>query len=66
MDHLNILRINNPRIRNNGIKLGKPTKDTAPFLFNSKGRCEIKLKDLATDESLRQNKPLLKDLKGKI
>ena len=45
------MRVNNPRIRNNGIKLGKPTKENPPFLFNNKYKCEIKLKDLATEES---------------
>ena len=59
LNHLSIMRINGPRIRNNGTKLGKPNKDTAPFLFNSKGRCELNLKDLATDESLRETKQFL-------
>ena len=62
LDHLSIMRINGPKIRNNGTKLGKPTKDTAPYLFNSKGRCELKFKDLATDESLANNKPIFKNL----
>ena len=50
LNHLSIMRINGPRIRNNGTKLGKPTKDNAPYLFYSKGRYELKLKDLATEE----------------
>ena len=50
------------RIRNNGTKMGKPTKNNAPYLFNSKGRCELKLKDLATEESLSNNNPVLKNL----
>ena len=37
--HFSIMRVNNPRIRNNGIKLGKPTKENAPFLFNNKDKC---------------------------
>ena len=41
---------------------GKTTQVNAPYLFNSKGRCEIKLKDLATMESLANNKPILKIL----
>ena len=59
MEHLNIImRINNPRIMNNGITLGKPTEDTAPFLFNSKGRCKVKLKDLAICHLLYKLLPL--------
>ena len=54
LNHLSIMRINSPRIRNNGTKLGKPTNDIAPLLFNSKGRCELELTDLATEESLRK------------
>ena len=60
MDHLSIIRTNGPRIRNNGTRMGKPTQLNAPYLFNSKGRCELKLKDLATAESLTNNKPILK------
>ena len=66
MDHLQIIRINGPRIRNNGTKMGKPTQENAPYLFNSKGRCEVKLKDLATPESLADNKPILKNLQDII
>ena len=36
LNHLNIMRINGHRIRNNGTKLGKPTKDDAPYIFNNK------------------------------
>ena len=42
--------------------MGKPTQLNAPYLFISKGRCEIKRKDLATMESLANNKPILKNL----
>ena len=42
--------------------MGKPTQNNAPYLFNSKGRCELKLKDLATKESLANNKVILKNL----
>ena len=63
LDHLKkIIRINGPRIRNGGMKMGSPTLANAPYLFNEKGRCEIKLKDLATHESLIENKPVLKNL----
>ena len=58
------MKINGPRIRNNGTKLGKPTKDNAPYLFNSKGRYELELKYLATEESLINNKPVLKNRQG--
>ena len=49
LNHLSILRTNYPRIRNNGTRMGKPTQNNAPYLFNSKGRCELKLKDMATE-----------------
>ena len=42
--------------------MGTPTLANAPYLFNEKGRCEIKLKDVATHESLIKNKPVLKNL----
>ena len=60
LNHLSIIRTNGPRIRNNGTRMGKPTQVNAPYLINSKGRCEIKLKDLATMESLANKKPILK------
>ena len=41
-------------------------QETAPLLFNNKERCEIKLKDLATEDSPRQDKAVLKDLQGII
>ena len=46
MDHLKIIRINGPRIRNNGIKMGNPKQKNAPYLFNNKGRCEINSRTL--------------------
>ena len=49
LNHIGIIRINGPRIRNNGTRMGKPTQNNAPYLFNSKGRCELKLKDLGTE-----------------
>ena len=49
-------------IRNNGTKMGNPTQENAPYLFNNKGRCDIKIKDLTTPESLSENKPVLKNL----
>ena len=55
LNHLSIIRTNGPRIRNNGTRMGKPTQNNAPYLINSKGRCELKLKDLATEESLVNN-----------
>ena len=64
LNHLSIIRTNGPRIRNNGTRMGKPTQNNAPYLFNSKGRCELKLKDLATEESLANNKPILKNLQN--
>ena len=33
-------------MRINGTKLGKPTKNNAPYLFNSKGRWKPALKDI--------------------
>ena len=66
LDHLKkIIRINCPRIRNGGTKMGTPTIANAPYLFNAKGRCEIKLKDLATPESLIENKPVIKKPTGR-
>ena len=43
MDHLSIIRTNGPMIRNNGTRMGKQTQINAPYLFNSKERCELKL-----------------------
>ena len=63
LNHLSIIIIIGPRINKNGTRMGKPTQNNAPYLFNSKGRCERKLKDLATEESLRNNKPVLKTFK---
>ena len=42
--------------------MGIPTPENAPYLFNSKGRFELKLKDLTTPESLTENKPIMKSL----
>ena len=64
LDHLKIIRINGPRIRNNGTKMAIPTPENAPYLFNTKGRCELKLKDLTTPESLTENKPIMKNLQN--
>ena len=42
--------------------MGTPTLGNAPYLFNDKGRCELKLTDLTTPESLTENKPIIKNL----
>ena len=42
----------------------KSSLENAPFLFNNKDKCEIKLKDLTTEESPSQNKPVLKESQG--
>ena len=49
-----IIRVNNRRLRNNTIKVGRPTKISAPDLLNSRDVCEVKLIDLATLESMRE------------
>ena len=56
--HLEVIKTNGPR--GGKLKLSKPTIHNAPYLFNSRGICELSTAALSTVDSIKEGNPVIR------
>ena len=56
--HLEVIKTNGPR--GGKLKLSKPTIHNAPYLFNSRGICELSTAALSTVDSIKDGNPAIR------